>query len=165
MYETTVRELTSDAFKPYGRFACLIDPETNQLGQKPTEWYPDITNVRVADNNPQFSICKAFPREFVVTVAEYHDRTEEGILPLDGDVLIHVGKPSNPSDCPSEAFEVFKVPRGTMVTLKPGVWHHAPYTLSEKPVNVVIVLPERTYAVDCILVELPESKRVKIKFS
>ena len=52
--------------------------------------------------------------------------------------------------------QVFRVPMGTMVVLRPGVWHHAPFTVDDDPANVLIVLPERTYANDCLVVELGE---------
>lgn len=163
MLSIKVKELTNDMFKPYGRFNNLINPKTNQLGPAPAEWYPDIQNVRLRDNIVSFSICKVLPRPYVVTHTEYHECTEEGILPLDGDILIHVGLPDNPGNCASERFEVFRVPQGTIVSLKPGVWHYSPFTVTDKPVNILIVLPERTYSRDCVVVLLDEGKQLKIE--
>jgi ureidoglycolate lyase len=36
-------------------------------------------------------------------------------------------------------------------------------TVNDKPANVLIVLPERTYANDCAVVELAEADRIKIE--
>jgi ureidoglycolate lyase len=46
--------------------------------------------------------------------------------------------------------------------IRPGVWHHAPFVL-EGAANVVIVLPERTYANDCVVVPLEGDSRVRIE--
>jgi ureidoglycolate lyase len=54
------------------------------------------------------------------------------------------------------------VPRGTFVTLNAGVWHHAPFPHGANVVNMVIVLPERTYANDCLVVPLSKKEQVKI---
>jgi ureidoglycolate lyase len=79
---------------------------------------------------------------------EFHTSTGEGILPLDNDIFIHVG-PATAGEVPFEKIRVFLIPKGTMVVLRPGTWHHAPFTSGNKPANVLIVLPERTYAIDC----------------
>jgi len=103
-------------------------------------------------------------REPIIDVTEYHSFTAEGILPLDNDILIHVA-PATPPDgpVPLDKIRVFRVPTGTMVVLRPGVWHHAPFTVNEAPANVLIVLPMRTYANDCEVVPLDEGERIKIK--
>jgi ureidoglycolate lyase len=49
------------------------------------------------------------------------------------------------------------------VALRPGVWHHAPFTCDKEYVNTLIVLPERTYAIDCEVYEIPEEDRVEIE--
>ena len=48
--------------------------------------------------------------------------------------------------------------------LRPGVWHHAAYAVEERPLNVMIVLPERAYATDCYCTSLEESKQVALEF-
>ncbi|MCK5328144.1 MAG: ureidoglycolate lyase [Candidatus Latescibacteria bacterium] len=58
---------------------------------------------------------------------------------------------------------VFRIPKGTMVVLRPGVWHHAPFVVNEPVANVLIILPERTYATDCTVVELEEKERIRIE--
>ena len=46
------------------------------------------------------------------------------------------------------------------VSIRPGVWHHAPFALDTDCANVLILLPERIYANDCTVVELaPERQR------
>ena len=67
-------------------------------------------------------------------------------------------------DVPADRMEVFKVPQGTMVTIRPGVWHSAPFASLSDCVNVLIVLPERVYANDCNVVMLDEQKQLKIEY-
>jgi len=45
--------------------------------------------------------------------------------------------------------EIFEVPKLTLVKLKIGVWHHAAYAKGNQPVNILILLAERTYHNDC----------------
>lgn len=56
---------------------------------------------------------------------EYHNTCAEAMLPLDGDAYIHVAPAGPAGHVPYDEVEVFRVPKGTMVTLRPGVWHHA----------------------------------------
>jgi ureidoglycolate lyase len=111
-----------------------------------------------------FSTCRVEKRDPVIDVTEYHSSCGEGMLPLDGDVLIHVG-PASAADgtVPLDKIKVFRVPKGTMVVVRPGVWHHAPFVVDGDAANVLIVLPERTYANDCIVVELSEADRIGVE--
>ena len=83
-------------------------------------------------------------------------------MPLDETVYIYVASANGGDKVPVEQIEVFKVPRGTFVALRRGVWHHAPFTVGNKAANVLVVLPERTYIVDCIVHEIPAGDRIKI---
>lgn len=159
-----IEELGAEAFLPFGFYAGLINPDTELIGAPPIEFYRDMVQMDLEGAGiVSFSTCRVEPREPVVTVTEYHTGTGEGILPLDRDVLIHVGPATPPgAPAPLERFRVFRVPRGTMVCLRPGVWHHAPYAIGDGPANVLIALPERTYANDCTVVELGEDERLRI---
>ena len=90
----------------------------------------------------------------VIDVSEFHSACGEGNLPLDGDIAIHVGPATPNGETPVGRIEVFRVPKGAMVVMRPGVWHHAPFALDTDCVNTLIVLPERTYANDCQVVEI-----------
>jgi ureidoglycolate lyase len=160
-----VRELSTDAFLPYGFYADLIDPDRTKIGAAPIEFYRDMVQQDLGGASiVSFSTCRVEKRDPVIDVTEYHSSTGEGTLPLDNDVLIHVA-PASPvgAGVPMDQIEVFRVPKGTMVVLRPGVWHHAPITVNDDPANVLIALPERTYANDCEVVELGEDKiRVEV---
>ena len=156
MRTVDITELSTDAFHPFGFYANLIDPQCEKIGAAPIEFYRDAVQQDLGGAGiVSFSTCRVEPREQVINVTEMHSATGEGILPLDNDVLIHVA-PASPTGAavPVTKMQVFRVPRGTMVVLRPGVWHHAPFTVTDDPANVLIVLPERTYANDCLVVEL-----------
>ena len=94
---------------------------------------------------------------------EYHNTCAEAMLPLDGDAYIHVA-PAGPADrIPYDAVEVFRVPKGTMVTLRPGVWHHGPFCVDTDSLQTLIILPERLYAYDCTVLTAPEADKLRIE--
>lgn len=163
MKKVKVQNLSVESFLPFGFYANMINPDTEKMGSKPIEFYRDMVQQDLADVSiASFSVCRVEKRPFVVDVSEYHTATGEGILPLDNDIFIHVA-PATPGDCgfPTEKAKIFKVPQGTMVVLRPGVWHHAPFTANSKPANVLIVLPERTYANDCEVQELEKPEQIQ----
>lgn len=91
MRTVKVKELTVEAFMPYGFYANLVNPEAEKIGAVPIEFFRDMVQqdlgtARIAS----FSTCRVEPRKLVIDVTEYHTATSEGILPLDNDVLIHV---------------------------------------------------------------------------
>ena len=158
MRTVQVQELSAAAFLPFGFYAHMIDPQGTKIGAAPVEFFRDMVQQDLGGSSiVSYSICRVEKRALAVDVSEYHTSTGEGILPLDNDVLIHVA-PAGPPDAgmPLDLVQVFRVPRGTMAVLRPGVWHHAPITVNDDPANVLIVLPERTYANDCTVVELGE---------
>jgi len=164
MPKATIKELTLQAFQPYGSFANMLNPNTAHLGEPPIQFFRDMLPLDLGTaTTASFSICRVETRPNVVDVTEYHNTCAEGILPLDGDVLIHVGPATPVGEIPLDAFEIFRVPQGTMVALRPGVWHHAAFTHNTDVVNVLIVLPERTYANDCAVRELTEEQRIAVE--
>ena len=164
MRTVRVEPLTVESFLPFGFYANMIDPQAEVIGARPIEFYRDMAQLDLGGaGSASFSICRVEPRDCVIDVTEFHTATGEGILPLDNDVLIHVA-PATPIDAdpPLDKFRVFRVPKGTLVALRPGVWHHAPITPNDKPANVLIVLPERTYANDCEVVTLDDDDKIRI---
>jgi ureidoglycolate lyase len=164
MRTVTAESLSVETFLPFGFYANLVNPRAEVIGSQPIEFFRDMVQQDLGGFNiVSFSTCRVEKREPVIDVTEFHSETGEGILPLDADVLIHVA-PATPIDAdpPLDKFRVFRVPRGTLVVLRPGVWHHAPFTVGDAPANALIVLPERTYANDCDVVELEEADRIRI---
>ena len=156
------QDLTPAAFRRFGDFAKMVEPDGDKFGI----FYRDQVQQELGGgaHTVSYSVCRVEPRPFVIQAGEYHSHCGEGILPLDSDIYIHVG-PATPRTAPApvDRFEVFRVPQGTMVTLRPGIWHMAPFAAGDKPANVLIVLPERTYANDCVVDRLTEENFVKFE--
>ena len=159
-----IQTLSVRAFLPYGTYAQHIDPGTIKLGEPPVEFYRDMVQLNLGGHSiASLSTCRVEKRDMVIQVSEYHTAVGEVILPLDNDILIHVAEASPPgAGVPVDDIEVFRVPRGTAVSLRPGIWHHAPFTVNDDPANVLIVLPERTYANDCVVVQHEPEDQIEI---
>jgi len=163
MTEIRWKDLSVEAFRVFGSYSCMVKPSGPHIGESPIEFYGDLVqsilgSIPVAS----FGVCRVTKRPFVVDVSEFHDTSCEAVLPLDGDVLMHVA-PAGPSlEFPADSAEVFLVPRGTLACIRPGVWHHAPFAFGSEVVNCLIVLPERTYKNDCTVYEIPADRCVRI---
>ncbi|MHC1772056.1 MAG: ureidoglycolate lyase [Flexilinea sp.] len=163
MKEIKVQELTKDNFNIYGSFANMVDPQGPHLGEEPCEFYRDMGVLTLGRNsNAGMSITRVKMRPMIIRDLEYHNFTGEAIVPLDGDIYIHVGVAGPKDKMPFDKLEVFRVPKGTLVIVRPGVWHHGPFAVNDEYVNTLVVLPERTYANDCISVSIPEEKWCRI---
>ena len=163
MRTVNVEELSVEEFLPFGFYANMIDPDSEKLGESPIEFFRDMVQQDLGGVGiASFSTCRMEKRDLVINVSECHNTTAEGSMPLDNDVLIHVAPAGATDAVPVDKIRVFRVPQGTMVVLRPGVWHHAAFTANDEPVNVLIVLPERAYIKDCVVVELAEPDQVRI---
>ena len=158
--------LSVDAFLPFGFYANMIDPDAQKFGSPPIEFFRDMIQQELGgESSVSFSTCRVEKREPIIDVSEYHSKTAEGLMPLDNDVLIHVG-PAVPGGAPVplDEMRVFVVPNGTFVVLNRGVWHHAPFAYNSDSANVLVVLPERSYANDCTVMESSEADYIKIEY-
>ncbi|MDR3211125.1 MAG: hypothetical protein LBU79_04325 [Planctomycetota bacterium] len=163
MPSVKVEELTPESFRPFGTYANLLDPQSEFLGKKPVAFYRDMIPLAISNpcSLPSVSICLVEKRPLVVNISEYHSYTAEGNVSLDSDILFHVG-PATPNGVfPKDAIRVFRIPAGVFVNIYPGVWHHAPF--ADRVAHVLCLLPERTYANDCIVKTLSKSDQLNIK--
>lgn len=157
MYTITAKHLDSNYFQRYGCFANMLQPTGNKIGEWPVEFYPDVQSLFFGASLTGFSTVITEKREMIVTEAERHTSTVEVLLPLDGDVIIFAAPPTENSFIREQA-EAFIVPQGTLVALKAGVWHKAPFPVFKDRVSTLVILPERVYANDCTVIPLNEQK-------
>ena len=165
MKQLKVKPLTMENFAPFGYFVNMINPTTTPLGDpsSPVCFYRDMipVNIGMPRSNISFSITRCTRRPNVVAAVEYHSSTGEGNMALDGDMLFYVA-PASKAKPKFEDFAAFVVPKGTFVSIHPGVWHMAPMCLDTDELNCLVVLPERTYANDCAFEIFPEEERFEI---
>ena len=153
------KPITTENFRAFGSFTDLINPEGYSLG----DFYQDRLLMHSAGNmQVAFSpLLIRKPEKMIVNSAEFHNTTQEGILCLDDDVVIHVA-PAGKEPVP-QLTEAFLVPKGTMVCLNTGVWHLSAIPVHQELAHVLIVLPERIYNNDCIVVDYPEDQYIEIE--
>ena len=139
MRKIKAKPITAESFKGYGSFTDLLNPEGYSLG----DFYQDRLLMHFAgDMQAAFSpLLIRKPEKMIVNQAEFHNSTQEGILCLDDDVVVHVA-PAGKDPVP-ELTEAFLVPKGTMVCLNTGVWHLSAIPVNKELAHVLIVLPER----------------------
>jgi ureidoglycolate lyase len=162
MRKIKVEQLTVEAFKDFGAYANLLEPSGPKIGAPPIDFYRDML-IQTFDitGSISYSICAIGPRPFYITETENHYCTGEAAMPMDGDVIMHFGLASK-VPC-YDNYRAFYVPKGTMVIIRPGVWHHAPYVLENKLVHMLAALPEMTYVKDCYVIELKKENRIEIE--
>lgn len=164
MNKLKVKEMTLENFKKFGNFADMVNPVACKLGDEPVEFFRDMIQLSFGQSNTgSFSVCRVMKRPLKIDNIEFHTFAGEGVLPLDGDVLLCVAPATVNGDVPDDRIEVFKVPEGTIVTIYPGVWHSAPFAYGKDCVNVMIVLPERIYANDCSIVDIKEDIGIELE--
>ncbi len=164
MREINVKKLTLENFKPYGSFSQMINPTARGNGIPGMSFHPDLEVMELGTAHAAaFSITRvtnALPP--VILALENHSHCGEGILCLDGDMLVYFAPAGASFPGVLEEVEAFVVPRGVMVTIRPGVWHCMPFVVNTDVINVLNVLPERTYANDCTTKILKEEERIRI---
>lgn len=166
MKELAVQPLSQEVFKKYGSFSDLLNPSTEKLGPPPVEFFRDMEQITIGQSNqPSFSVTRVTPRPLIVEKFEYHNLSGEAILPLNGDIIIHLAPAGRSGGVPYDRIQAFLIPCGTLVTIRPGVWHQAPFALAGDTVSVMVVLPERTYENDCVVVMFPEEEKCILQVS
>jgi ureidoglycolate hydrolase len=164
MYKVKINELTMESFQKFGSFARMLDPEAVKIGAAPVEFFRDMVGLSLGrDTAASFSTCRVSKAPLKVSALEFHTFCQEGILPLDGEIVIALAPATAGGDLPWDRVEAFRVPRGTMLALRPGVWHGGPFADQADSVNVLIVLPERVYANDCQVVPIPANEQSEIE--
>ncbi len=96
MKEIAWKKLSLEGFRKFGTWSCMVSPSGPHLGAEPIEFYGDMVQSTLgAVPVASFGVCRVVKRPFVIDVSEFHDTCCEIVLPLDGDVLMHVapGRP------------------------------------------------------------------------
>ena len=156
--------LTRQAFQEYGSYTDLLDPAHPFYAPGQPQFYPDRTILRLGSGTAGISVSLEQKREQnVIEFAEYHQNTAEGILCVDDDVILYCAPATESAEVPFDHFQSFFVPRGTFVTLNPGVWHGCLLPVSRNAAHILIVLPERTYAKDCTCVFFDPEDQIEIR--
>jgi ureidoglycolate lyase len=157
------KKLTVEAFARYGSFASVMEPEGDKLGAPPIEFYRDMVQQDLGCASVvSYSACVVGKRDWVIDCTESHDYCNETIICLDGDYLMHVAPACTKDEVPYDNIEVFLVPKGTVINVKKGVWHQAGFPYGCDKVHIMCALPERVYATDCFVLNIPKEHQIKV---
>lgn len=141
----------------------MINAKGPYVGKNPVEFYRDMISLPSPSASLGLSVTKAYKRPLILEKYEFHNTCGEAMMPIDCDVYIHVAPASDPKVVPYDDVEVFRIPKGTMVTLNPGVWHHGPFCIDTDVAHTLIILPERLYAYDCTMILADEENKIAIE--
>lgn len=161
MRQIKIEKLTAEAFKPFGNYYDILNPEGYALEGALHKFYPD----RVWDSytgHVGFSpIAVRKPEKYTVDAVEYHNTTSEIIMPINGDMILHVA-PASAGKPVTHLTRAFIIPKGTMVQINAAIWHLCPLPVDVDVLHALIILPECTYATDCTVVPLAEEEQFEI---
>ena len=161
MLKFKIEQLSAEAFKPFGHYYNMDDPQGYSLDGPLHKFYPDRLWDAYAGHVGFSAIRVRKPEKMIVDTIEYHTTTSEIILPINGDMILHVA-PASAGTPVTHLTKVFLVPKGTMVQMNAGVWHLAPLPAEADELHALIILPECTYANDCTVVPLSEDEQFEI---
>ena len=164
MKTITVKELTLENFRPYGSFSDIAKPSGLGGGIPGMKFYPDREFVELGScHAAAISITEVTDQlKNMVVELEQHAHCGEGMMSIDGDMLVYFAPAGLNYPQVVDFVEAFVVPRNTFVTIRPGVWHCMPFVMEGGSIHVVNVLPERTYANDTKMCVLKEEERILI---
>ena len=161
MKQVKLQAITRDDFAPFGEFYNMAEPDGYPLCGAIHKFYPDRLTTCCQGRLAFSPLVIEKPKAMKITQQEYHNTTEELILPLDDDMILHVA-PASGGAVATDHAKAFLVPKNTLVKLKTAIWHLAPLPANKDKLTVMIILPECTYANDCTVVDLPEDDQFEI---
>lgn len=161
MRKITVQPLTREGFAPFGQYYSMTEPEGHALCGELHCFYPDRLTGAAFHNVGYSPITVKKPEKMLITSVEYHTTTWEMVLPLDDDMILHVGPASAGVPVPEET-KAFLVPAGTLVKVNAAVWHLCPLPANKEMLHAMIILPECTYANDCTVVQLKPEEQFEL---
>ncbi|WP_338818225.1 ureidoglycolate lyase [Neomoorella thermoacetica] len=135
MKKIKVKPLNRDGFKMYGQIIELPST-TSDTDDGTLRWWGKVAGLP-ADGPVGVGIMQVQRRNFLVTKMEYHVKTAEMIIPLQGSSILTVGYSAGNKSEPEEAGAFF-FPPGQAVVLNKGVLHWLPFPLQETAVFAVV---------------------------
>lgn len=164
MRTVKIEELTPEAFRIFGTFTKMTDPVRRGNKIPGMAFYADMEILELGTaHGAAFSTTRVtdqLPKR--IMALEQHTYCGEGIMSMDNDMLVYFAPAGAAIEEALKEIKAFRVPPHVMLTIRPGVWHCMPFPAEASVVNVLNVLPERTYANDCTMHLLDEQDRITI---
>lgn len=145
------KPLDPESFRKYGVYQDLLDDASTAAHNinGASGFRPDLITMNFGTTTqPSISVCRVEKQERnIVGFMETHQYTCEGIIPLDGDVVVYVGVPGR-GEYTVENLEAFIIPKGTFVKYNPLIVHGSQFPVDKDVVHLICMLPERTFRND-----------------
>ena len=141
MRKLNAKPLTADAFRKYGTYSRMINPDGERLGPPPVEFYRDLVHVNLGSGIPCASVTRVSPRPMIAEKFEYHTATAEAFMPIDGDVIIHIAPAGKAAAVPYDKIEAFSVPKGNNGDDARRCLACSPFACADTPVHILVFLP------------------------
>ena len=158
--------LDREAFAKYGVFQDLLDNESLAAHSVLERgFFPDLITLDFGTTTlPTVSVSDVVKRgdKRVIPFMEAHLYTCEGLMPLDGDMILTVGVLGGRKTFNIDNMKAFIVPKGTFVKLNPQIVHGTNFPLGQDEVHMLCMLPGRTFNNDFLAEMVPEENRPEV---
>lgn len=157
-----VQELSLPGFGAFGSYASMYKAEAPMTGTVRIDFYRDVKQLGLSPcGTASVNLCRAEPRPHVVDVLACCNSRVTGFLPLNGDMLLQLAPASSSGAVPLDEIAIFRIPCGTLCTIREGVWHYVPYPAGDQPVLAYIVQPDPAPQSDYMIVDLEPAQQVQ----
>jgi ureidoglycolate hydrolase len=143
-----VDDLTVESFAAFGRVVDAPERRPDATGAA-WLWWAETALLETGDRPYAVGYLELAPGRPVFDWAESHARSEEMVIPVQGEILVYAAAPE-PRD-----FHVFRVARGQAVILDKNVWHGDPLA-TDGPARAIVLLAEGTGERDTDKVQFEE---------
>ncbi len=156
--------MTLERFNLYGTYKNLVDPSGVKFDvSEQVKFFRDMEFINLGSNTTAaISVGQMESRPYIIDSLECVNHTCKSFIPLDGDSICYFAPASQAGVIPIDQLEAFIVPKGTVVTIRPGVWHMAPFPYNCDKVNIMIIATERYYVNDTVYYDIKQEDRIKI---
>ena len=119
----------------FAEFGSVVIPHSREADFRCEEfdWWENLTQLALGENAEVGIVEAKNTGVYEQKTLEQHRCTGEVLIPVDNDVFLVLAKPdafSKAERSPAD-FSCFYVTAGSLVSLKEGVWHQGPMTLSD----------------------------------
>lgn len=144
-----VKKLTSQSFAKYGKVVEIPKAEPDEQGDF-GKWWADVATCSIEDGEIGFGLCLIKKRALELSEVERHLRSPELNAAMGGDMICLVWRAEsleNKELRPDpQKMEAFLVKRNQAILMDTGVWHGAPFPVSDEKLIVLVLLRKNTFA-------------------
>ena len=159
-----VREATPESFAPFGDLVAPGDREST-VRLEGMEYWADLARIPSQGRDLGLGFATQAVRPPVQKTAERHMNTPELLLATGGEMIVVVGPPNHPEEpgrLPAASrFQAFRIPEGVAVVFRPGVWHYAPFAVSET-IRLLVIYVAGTSESDATVVDFPPDQHLEL---